>query len=301
MPLSPGNSESHMYSSKGAALSRLMVLDGFLNHHMYHTFSQHRSELPKLLSFLRAACLDPLLQESWASREKVLAPASIDRRRRAVTLRDEYIERVSSSTESPHLHLRLKGSYRQQNGGSTGFEGGAGLGGRRGMKGRERTQRVLMYEERDVRSSAEVLIRHRITTPVYGEDVAGEEPEEDGWAGRGARAKKERATTTVARAEVARNQEEGAFETFLRFQGCSVQSRELLKRGIRCQLTEGVRISVFRIERGQQGLSGTGGGGEGDDAAMDLLFVELEAPVGAHGSVLASIEAVKEAAAVLRG
>ena len=86
----------------------------------WHVLSQHNLiqefdlDHIKLLNFLRATCLDPLLQESWVSRETVLTTATADRRQRAVTLKDEYVEPVRSSTESPGMHLRLRGSVQQE-------------------------------------------------------------------------------------------------------------------------------------------------------------------------------------------
>ncbi|GAB5033926.1 Hypothetical protein NocV09_01600410 [Nannochloropsis oceanica] len=286
----------------------------------------HRNELPQLLNFLRATCIDALLQESWVSRETVLTAATADRRQRAVTLKDEYVEPVVSSTESPGMHLRLRGSVqlRQQEEEegkdeeeemerpededdvwkSRGRRKGGGKGGRKGgRKGMAR--RVVVYEERDIRSSAEALIRRRVTTPVHGEEIEEEdnaEVEED-----------------VARNGT--NRREKGVEAFMQFQGCVPRSSALLKRGIRCQFTRDVRLAVFTVVVGQQQqqqqqqvmIGGEGyplgigsgpteeeGGREGEGDTRDLLLVELEAPVGAHKGVLGAIEAVKNAAAVLQ-
>lgn len=64
------------------------------------------SELSRLLTFLRAVCHDPLLNESWVSLETVYT-AVLDRRQRAAKVLQEYIEPVKSSTESPGFHLSL--------------------------------------------------------------------------------------------------------------------------------------------------------------------------------------------------
>ncbi len=191
--------------------------------------------------------MDALQQESWVSRESVLIATTADRRQRAVTLREECVEPVRSSTESPGLQLPLLPPPDDEETG----------GQRPGM-------RTLVYEERDTRSSTEVLIRRRIATPVVGEEPGGE-----------------------------------GLETFLLFQGCVKRSSGLAKRGLRCQFTPGVRLTVFTIEEDDGfplGGGATGGGEEGD-----LLLVELEAPVEGQGSsVLGSIEAVRDAAAVLQ-
>ena len=162
---------------------------------------------------------------------------------------------MRSSTESPGLQLPLLSPSDDDQ-----------------EKGQRTVSRSLVYEERDNRSSTEVLIRRRIATPVVGEEAGGE-----------------------------------GLETFLLFQGFVKRSSGLVKRGLRCQFTPAVRLTVFTVEE-EEGfpLGGGGGGGgsgkeKGGENGEGFLLVELESPVeGQNSSVLGSIEAVRDAAAVLQ-
>ena len=76
--------------------NRMAVIQGLTN----------RCELSRLLTFLRAVCHDPLLNESWVSVETVYT-AVLERRQRAVKVLQEYMEPVKSSAESPGFHLSI--------------------------------------------------------------------------------------------------------------------------------------------------------------------------------------------------
>lgn len=181
-----------------------------------------------------------------------------------MTLRDEYVEPVQSSTESPGLRIAPADA--------------------------KQTVRSLVYEERDIRSSTEALIRRRIVTPVASCLSQG---------------------STGPSGDQQQQQEEQempvdkSLEDFLLFQGFVKRSSELAKRGIRCQLTEAVRLSVFAVEESteqqlQAKAQGAGAASFPLGPAEGLLLVELEAPVDGQGGVLGSIAAVKDAVVILQ-
>lgn len=183
-----------------------------------------------------------------------------------MTLREEYVEPVQSSTESPGLRMALAPADAKQ------------------------TVRSLVYEERDIRSSTEALIRRRVVTHVAfscpsprGDDQQQHQQQQE--------KKQEMAV-------------DKSLEDFLLFQGFVKRSSELAKRGIRCQLTEAVRLSVFAVEESteqqlQAKAQGAGAASFPLGPAEGLLLIELEAPVEGQGGVLSSIENVTDAAAIL--